>query len=141
MNAATGKPGPASPPEAPSAKKGAFMRRIFPFLLTTNVLIGVYVFVMTYKRDQERKDAETAAATAAAVALSSPASTTAKTAEPTPPKRVLPPISEDEQRQVYKWVLEEKRKIKPRNAAEKNRINEEKALLKEFIRADSLPRL
>lgn len=78
----------------------------------------------------------------AAAALLSPASATAKTAEPTPPpKRVLPPISGDEQRQVYKWMLEEKRKIKPRNAAEKNKINEEKALLKEFIRAESLPSL
>ncbi|KAG8051545.1 hypothetical protein GUJ93_ZPchr0001g31660 [Zizania palustris] len=144
--AGTSKQGPSTLPEAPSAKKGAFMRRIFPFLLATNVFIGVYVFVKTYKRDQERKNAETAAATAAAAAaaaaLSSPASTTAKTAEPTPPpKRVLPPISEDEQRQVYKWMLEENRKIKPRNAAEKNKINEEKALLKELIRADSLPHL
>lgn len=61
---------------------------------------------------------------------------------PTPaPKRVVPLLSEDEQRQLYKWMLEEKRKIRPRDAAEKNKINEEKALLKEFIRAESLPRL
>ncbi|BAD44963.1 unknown protein [Oryza sativa Japonica Group] len=140
-----GKPDPASPPEAPSAKKGVFMRRIFPFLLAANIFIGVYVFAKTYKRDQEKKNAQTAAAAAAVVALSSPAAPAAETVDPTPPtpppKRVLPPIPEDEQRQVYKWMLEEKRKIKPRNAAEKNKINEEKALLKEFIRAESLPRL
>ncbi|KAG2589548.1 eukaryotic translation initiation factor 5B-like [Panicum virgatum] len=146
--AAAGKPDPATPPQPPSAAKGVFMRRIFPFLLATNVFIGVYVFAKTYKRDQEKKNAEAAAAAAAAAALSTPASATAKAADPVPapapaptPKIVLPPLSEDEQRQVYKWMLEEKRKIKPRNAAEKNKINEEKALLKEFIRAESLPRL
>ncbi|CAO2190776.1 unnamed protein product [Urochloa humidicola] len=141
-----GKPEPAAPPQAPSAAKGVFMRRIFPFLLATNVFIGVYVFAKTYKRDQEKKNAEAAAAAAAVAALSSPASPTAKAADPAPapapaPKRVLPPLSEDEQRQVYKWMLEEMRKTKPRDAAEKNKINEEKALLKEFIRAESLPRL
>ncbi|CAO2208472.1 unnamed protein product [Urochloa humidicola] len=142
-----GKPEPAAPPQAPSAAKGVFMRRIFPFLLATNVFIGVYVFAKTYKRDQEKKNAEAAAAAAAVAALSSPASPTVKAADPSPapapapaPKRVLPPLSEDEQRQVYKWMLEEKRKTKPHNAAEKNKINEEKALLKEFIRAESLPR-
>ncbi|CAL4949096.1 unnamed protein product [Urochloa decumbens] len=147
---AGGKPDPAAPPKVPSAAKVVFMRRIFPFLLATNVFIGVYVFAKTYKRDQEKKNAEAAATAAAVAALSSPVSPTAKAADPAPvpapapapaPKRVLPPLSEDEQRQVYKWMLEEKRKTKPRDAAEKNKINEEKALLKEFIRAESLPRL
>ncbi|CAD6231134.1 unnamed protein product [Miscanthus lutarioriparius] len=143
--AAGAKPDATASPQAPSAAKGVFMRRIFPFLLATNVFIGVYVFAKTYKRDQEKKNAQaTAAAAAAAAALSSPASTTAKAPDPSPapvPKRVLSPLSEDEQRHLYKWMLEEKRKIKPRNATEKNKINEEKALLKEFIRAESLPRL
>jgi hypothetical protein len=35
-----GKPDSAAPPQAPSAAKGVFMRRIFPFLLATNVFIG-----------------------------------------------------------------------------------------------------
>jgi hypothetical protein len=38
-------------------------------------------------------------------------------------------------------MLEEKRKTKSQNAAEKAKINEEKALLKEIIRAEYLPRL
>jgi hypothetical protein len=40
--AAPGKPDPVpTPPKAPHpAVKGAFMRRIFPFLLATNVFIG-----------------------------------------------------------------------------------------------------
>ena len=110
----------------------------------TSSFRSVYVFAKTYKRDQEKKNAQAAAA--AAAALSSPAIATAKAEDPVPapapaPKIVRPPLSEDEQRQVYKWMLEEKRKIKPRDAAEKKKINEEKALLKEFIRAQSLPRL
>ena len=112
----------------------------------TSLFHSVYVFAKTYKRDQEKKNAEAAAAAAAAAALSTPASATAKAADPVPapapaPKIVRPPLSEDEQRQVYKWMLEERQKIKPRDAAEKKKINEEKALLKEFIRAQSLPRL
>uniref|UniRef100_A0ACD5W153 Uncharacterized protein n=1 Tax=Avena sativa TaxID=4498 RepID=A0ACD5W153_AVESA len=139
--AAPGKPDPVpAPPKAlQPAVKGAFMRRVFPFVLATNVFIGVYVFAKTYKRDQDKKNAEAAAA---AAALASPPAPIAKPAEPAPPpKRVLPPLSQDEQRQVYRWMLEEKRKIKPQNAAEKTKINEEKALLKEIIRAESLPRL
>ncbi|GJN18573.1 hypothetical protein PR202_gb05745 [Eleusine coracana subsp. coracana] len=141
--AASGKPDPA-PPQPPSAAKVVFMRRIFPFLLATNVFIGVYVFAKTYKRDQDKKNAQAAAAAAAAAKFSSPTTETAKVADPVPapaPKKVLPPVSEEEQRQLYKWMLEEKRKIKPRDATEKKKINEEKALLKEFIRAESLPRL
>jgi hypothetical protein len=38
--AASGKPDPAAPPQPPSAAKGVFMRRIFPFFLATNVFIG-----------------------------------------------------------------------------------------------------
>jgi hypothetical protein len=32
----------------------------------------------------------------------------------------------EEQRKLYRWMLEERRKIKPRDAAEKKKINEEK---------------
>jgi hypothetical protein len=101
---------------------------------------AVYVFAKTYKRDQEKKNAQTTAA----AALSSPASTSAKAPDPAPapaPESVLPPLSEDEQWNLYKWILEEERKIKPRNATEKKKIDEEKALLKEIIRDKSLPRL
>lgn len=142
--ATPGKPDPVpAPPKAPQpAVKGAFMRRVFPFLLATNVFIGVYVFAKTYKRDQDKKNAEAAAAADAAAALASPPAPIPEPAEHAPPpKRVLQSLSQDEQRQIYKWMLEEKRKIKPQNAAEKTKINEEKALLKEIIRAESLPRL
>lgn len=49
------------------------------------------------------------------------------------------PIPEDQQRELFKWILEEKRKIKPRDAKEKQKIDEEKALLKNLIRSKSIP--
>lgn len=50
-----------------------------------------------------------------------------------------PPISEDEQRRLFKWMLEERRKVKPENPLEKKQIDEEKAILKQYIRAKSIP--
>jgi len=92
------------------------------------------VLVRTYQKDSA-KDSATNPSTAST-------SSAGKPAEPvTVPRKELPPIPEDEQRQLYKWILEEKRKVKPRNAAEKKKLDEEKALLKEFIRAGSLPSL
>ncbi|XP_062232320.1 uncharacterized protein LOC133929539 isoform X1 [Phragmites australis] len=127
------------PPPPPEARKG-FMRRMFPFLLAANLFVGVYVLVRTYRKDSGKKEAATDPA--AATASTSSAATAEKPAEPIAvPREQLPPIPEDEQHQVYKWMLEEKRKIKPRNAAEKKKLNEEKALLKEFIRMGSLPSL
>jgi len=91
--------------------------------------------VRSYKKDSGKKDSTTDPATASAA-------TAGKSAEPVSvPRKELPPIPEDDQRKLYKWMLEEKRKIKPRNAAEKKKLDEEKALLKEFIRAGSLPSL
>ncbi|PAN17761.1 hypothetical protein GQ55_3G146100 [Panicum hallii var. hallii] len=126
-------PPPPPPPPPPEARKG-FMRRMFPFLLAANLFVGVYVLVRTYRKDSA-KDSATDPATAST-------SSAGKPVEPvTVPRKELPPIPEDEQRQLYKWMLEEKRKIKPCNAAEKKKLDEEKALLKEFIRAGSLPSL
>lgn len=50
-----------------------------------------------------------------------------------------PPIPEDQQRDLFKWLLEEKRKVKPKDAQERKRIDEEKAILKQFINAKSMP--
>ena len=49
------------------------------------------------------------------------------------------PIPEGQQRELFKWILEEKRKIKPKDSEEKQRIDEEKALLKNLIRSKSIP--
>lgn len=55
------------------------------------------------------------------------------------PVKVREPIPVDQQRELFKWILEEKRKIKPKDREEKKRIDEEKAILKQFIRAKSVP--
>ncbi|CAM0953354.1 unnamed protein product [Alopecurus aequalis] len=123
--AAHGKP-KAPAPSVAEAKKG-FMRRMFPFLLAVNLFVGAYVVVRTYYKD---KGADEAAAD------KSPPEPVAA-----PPAKVLPPIPDDEQRRVYRWMLEEKRKVRPRDAAERKRLDDEKALLKEIIRAESLPRI
>lgn len=59
----------------------------------------------------------------------------------TEPVKLREPIPEDQQRELFKWILEEKRKVKPKDPEEKKRIDEEKAILKQFIRAKSLPRI
>ncbi|KAG6407997.1 hypothetical protein SASPL_130999 [Salvia splendens] len=57
------------------------------------------------------------------------------------PVPVRPPVPEDQQREIFKWILEEKRKVKPQNRQEKKRIDEEKAILKEFIRSETVPKI
>lgn len=57
------------------------------------------------------------------------------------PVMLRDPIPENQQRELYKWLLEEKRKVKPKDAEEKKRIDEEKAILKQFIRTKSIPSL
>lgn len=72
-----------------------------------------------------------------------PAAATTITEMPVIPPIMEPiqraPIPEDQQRELFKWMLEERRKVKPKNAQEKKRIDEEKAILKQFIGAKSLP--
>lgn len=49
------------------------------------------------------------------------------------------PIPENQQRELFRWILEEKRKAKPKDPEGKKRLDEEKAILKQFIRAKSIP--
>ena len=57
------------------------------------------------------------------------------------PAKVLEPIPEDQQLELFKWILEEKRKVKPNDPEERKRIDEEKAVLKQYVHAKSLPRI
>lgn len=59
----------------------------------------------------------------------------------TEPVKIHLPIPEEEKRELFKWILEEKRKVKPKNHEEKRQTDEEKAILKQFIRAESIPDL
>lgn len=49
------------------------------------------------------------------------------------------PIPEDQQCALFNWILEEKRKQKPKDNAEEKRINEEKTILEQYIRLKSIP--
>nr|GEW65482.1 hypothetical protein CTI12_AA487340 [Tanacetum cinerariifolium] len=57
------------------------------------------------------------------------------------PIKVQETIALDQQRKLFKGVLEEKRKLKPKGPKEKKRIDEEKAILKQLIRIKFIPSL
>eukprot|EP00250_Pteridium_aquilinum_P002093 c12296_g1_i1 orf=432-1085(-) len=49
-----------------------------------------------------------------------------------------PEVLSEDQQELFKWILAEKRKVKPTSKAEKAQIDAEKALLKEFLRTKSV---
>ncbi|TQE12396.1 hypothetical protein C1H46_002049 [Malus baccata] len=79
----------------------------------------------------------------ATVSTTAQTTTTEKPLLPSPtitePIKMLEPIPEDHQHQLFKWMLQEKRKVKPKDPEEKKHLDEEKAILKQFLRAKSLP--
>ncbi|CAA7397273.1 unnamed protein product [Spirodela intermedia] len=127
------------------APKKPFLRRIFPFLLVVNFAVGAYVLLRT----TEKKSAEKEEEDPVKKGVSSNQAETSKPEapqqlplpRPEAPKVALPPVPESRQRELFKWILEEKRKVKPGSPAEKKKLNEEKALLKKYIRAESIPNL
>ncbi|XP_043718625.1 uncharacterized protein LOC122666652 [Telopea speciosissima] len=135
----------APPPPPPEPPKVPFTRRykfLWPLLLTVNLSVGAYLFMRSKKKDTVIDDDKIVVdvpstpieSTTTVTQISSP---TPQIIEP--PKVQRPPIPEDQQRELFKWILEEKRKIKPKDREEKKRIDEEKAILKQFIRSKSIP--
>ncbi|KAF6152241.1 hypothetical protein GIB67_005895 [Kingdonia uniflora] len=142
---------------------------VWPVLLTVNLVIGGcdvvwgvgihgYIFVRGKKKDHVVEDDKVAVAVdapSASVVTTVPSAVGAPSVSliperplQHPPPAVDPaavlvrdPIPEDQQRDLFKWILEEKRKVKPKDREEKIRIDEEKAILKEFIRRKSVPSL
>lgn len=57
------------------------------------------------------------------------------------PLKFREPIPPDQMLELFKWMLEEKRKVKPKDPEEKKRIDEEKAILKQFIKTKTVPNL
>ncbi|XP_060172881.1 uncharacterized protein LOC132603713 isoform X4 [Lycium barbarum] len=107
--------------------------------IQVGMYITAYLFMRTKKNDVgaeagEVSDSSTSAVTAVAEKQ-------ATVPAPVQPAVVHEPIPEKQQRELMKWILEEKRKLKPKDPEEKRRIDEEKALLKQFIRAKSIPSL
>ncbi|GAV87940.1 hypothetical protein CFOL_v3_31364 [Cephalotus follicularis] len=132
------------PPPPPQPPKESFAKRykfLWPLVLTVNLVIGAYVFIRTNQKDTSKAKEENAkdvastlgSTTAGEAVLVTPSSFVTK------PVKLQEPISEDQQRELFKWILEEKRKVKPKDSEEKKRIDEEKAILKQFIRAKSIP--
>ncbi|KAF8092078.1 hypothetical protein N665_0424s0011 [Sinapis alba] len=137
--------GGGSAPPPPPPLKESFARRykyMWPLLLTVNLAVGGYLFFRTKKKDIEPASEEIAAksdSVASPVTIEKPVSS-AVVAEPVVFK-AREPIPEKQQRELFKWMLEEKRKVKPKNAEDKKRIDEEKAILKQFIASKTIPTL
>ncbi|KAL7162613.1 hypothetical protein ACSBR2_042990 [Camellia fascicularis] len=140
---------PSKPPPPPQPPKESFARRykfVWPLLLAVNIAVGAYLFMRTKKKDTGIEEGEVpnvpptpGPTTAAAVVPIGE-----KTSFPTPiieSVMLRDPIPENQQRELFKWLLEEKRKVKPKDSEEKKRIDEEKAIIKQFIRAKSIPSL
>ncbi|KAL5062764.1 hypothetical protein RYX36_024501 [Vicia faba] len=146
----------------PPPPKESFIRRyrfLWPMLLAVNLGIGVYLFARTStkKKDavEEEKDGAnqvpangtasliSANGTATPISVKDALALLAEQSVSTPsytnPAIKREPIPEGQQRELFKWILEEKRKIKPKDEEEKKRIEEEKALLKNLIRSKSIP--
>ncbi|KAJ7955883.1 Beta-mannosyltransferase [Quillaja saponaria] len=142
---------PPSPPLPPKESVSKGSKVVWRVLLISNLAIGAYIFARARKKDSalvNSTSAEKAENSKAAVKVPSVPSTTSTTSifeeELLPPPVTMPmkvrdPIPEEQQRELFKWMLEEKRKIKTKDPVEKKKIDEEKAILKQFLRAESVP--
>ncbi|KAL8139280.1 hypothetical protein V2J09_005301 [Rumex salicifolius] len=123
---------------APQPPRESFIRRyrfLWPLLLGVNFAVGAYLFARTKKKDIPVEEEAPTVSVHPSVTSTTPAVEQPLPSPPTEPVKLCEPIPENQQRQLYKWMLEEKRKIKPQDSEEKKRLDEEKAILKQFIRA------
>ncbi|KAL3535621.1 hypothetical protein ACH5RR_004082 [Cinchona calisaya] len=134
-------PPPLSAPQLPTAQQIGRMKLLWRAALITNFALGAYLFIMPKQKQIKEEGSK-----AVVEVVPPPVETTALVHDepifvPPPPElvKVQEPIPEDKQRELFKWMLEEKRKVKPQNRKEKKHINEEKAILKQFIRKESIP--
>ncbi|XP_075507742.1 uncharacterized protein LOC142544595 [Primulina tabacum] len=117
--------------------------------LIGNFGLGAYMFAQAGKKERVKLKPEApveVTPTPAPTPTPTPTPATTLTDEEpiftqptTRPVIVRQPIPEDQQRELFKWMLEEKRKVKPNNREEKLLIDKEKAILKEFLRSKSTP--
>ncbi|XP_042057038.1 adenylyl cyclase-associated protein 2-like [Salvia splendens] len=142
---ATAPPPPPPPPPTPPVKE-TFQRFKFykTIALVLSLTVGAYAFARTVlKVGPQEKKAEDPTISTSSSSTSATATTITEQPASSPGVEPIqrPPIPEEQQRELYKWMLEEKRKAKPRDAEEKKRIDEEKGILKQLIRAKSLPKI
>ncbi|KAF4371466.1 uncharacterized protein LOC115707078 [Cannabis sativa] len=155
----------SSPPSPPTESLIRRYKLVWRVLLISNLALGAYIFASPRKRDasvvNKNKASEKAAKeTKAEEVVTTEEEVKAEEEDPYsinwptydydtatfPPPAMKPlmvrePIPEDQQRELFIWMLEEKRKLKPKDPVEKKRIDEDKAVLKQFIRAKTIPKL
>ncbi|CAL1414151.1 unnamed protein product [Linum trigynum] len=127
---------PASTPKEPLLKR---LKGIWRFSMIVNLAVGAYIFAHAGKKNGGKhvENVEKAKPESLLEEYSDPYDSIVE--KLTPLHRE--PISEDQQRELFKWMLEEKRQMKPSDRGEKKRVNEEKAILKKFIGAKTIPRI
>lgn len=140
--------GPKSENAADLTSKETLIKRyklkpIWRLFMIVNLGLGAYMFVKPKKKTTSKEANRDVGNDKVPVeAFLQPSATSIP--ERPPPPVVLEErerVPEDQQHDLLKWILEEKRKVKPRDLEEKKRIDEEKAILKHFIRAKSNPSL
>ncbi|XP_031252420.1 uncharacterized protein LOC116110328 [Pistacia vera] len=121
---------------------------IWRFLLISNFALGGYIFAKARQKHQIGQDKKAAKPSEeeegkAAVEISSSQIYDESLILPPviEPVKVREPIPEDQQCELFKWMLEEKRKVKPKDREDKQQIDEEKGILKQFIRPKSISQL
>ncbi|KAI4335305.1 hypothetical protein L6164_013965 [Bauhinia variegata] len=143
----------AEPPHVPRTE--LLMKRcklIWRLLLISNFALGAYLFARAKKRDtmeiHRKKTQKLEKSKATAEVLPEPITDSMDSyydeellfLPDTMPIKVQNPIPEEEQRKIFQWMLEERRKRKPKDPLEKKQIDEQKAILKQFLRAKSVPK-
>lgn len=100
-----------------------------------------YLFARTKKKDIPEEEEQHAPAVSTKDTTAPAVQTPVSLPPVTEQVIIREPIPENQQRELFKWMLEEKRKVKPNDPEEKRKLDEEKAVLKQFIRAKSIPSL
>ncbi|KAL6984666.1 glycine hydroxymethyltransferase [Sarracenia purpurea var. burkii] len=138
--ASSSSPPPPQPPKESLAQRYKVVWRL---LLISNLALGAYMFARARKKEKDVEDSKGAAKIPTApIETATPLAEEPTLSPPIiEPEKVRQPIPDDQQHELFKWMLEEKRKAKPNNPEERKRIDEEKAILKQFIRAKSIPRI
>ncbi|GMH04073.1 hypothetical protein Nepgr_005912 [Nepenthes gracilis] len=146
-------PPPLPPPTTPSVPTESIIQRYkvaWRTLIIFNLSLGAYMFVKAKHKDVGMKSGKTSPAEVPSPPSESKTTTSLvideeREIEPSPaaaiPLKMQEPIREDQQRELFKWMLEEKRKIKPKDREDKKRIDEDKSILKQFSSAESIPPL
>ena len=104
---------------------------------------AAYLFMRTKKKDTGITEEDVSRDVGSTKTVTAPPVTEKPLPAPSiiQPVKLPEPIPESQQRELFKHILEEKRKVKPKDPEEKKRLDEEKAILKQFIRAKSIPKI